>query len=109
MFECSFPRSGQTRLTESTLPKIGTPSQSPKPGGSHDIVSRRAGVIHVTTLDCESLALSHNAKLYCCSIYIKHPLLLLECKSEMLSLTLWPLMVMKLSTTHSYHTFRSSV
>jgi hypothetical protein len=41
--------------------------------------------------------------------YIMHPLLLLECRSEMLKRTLCPLIIMKLSTSHSYQTLRSSV
>jgi hypothetical protein len=41
--------------------------------------------------------------------YIIHPLLLLECRSETFKRTRWPPIVMKLSTSHSYQTLRSSV
>jgi hypothetical protein len=42
-------------------------------------------------------------------VYIIQPLLLLECRSEMLRRTRCPFTVRKLSTSHSYHTLRSSV
>lgn len=41
--------------------------------------------------------------------YIMHPLLLLECRSDTPSRTLCPSIMIKLSTSHSYQTFRSSV
>jgi hypothetical protein len=45
----------------------------------------------------------------CTNVYIMHPLLLLECKSVTPNRTRWPPIVIKLSTSHSYHTLRSSV
>jgi len=41
--------------------------------------------------------------------HIMHPLLLLECKSDTLSRIRCPPTTMKLSTSHSYQTLRSSV
>lgn len=43
------------------------------------------------------------------NVYIKHPLLWLECRSDTPILIRCPLTSMKLSTSHSYHTLRSSV
>jgi hypothetical protein len=43
-----------------------------------------------------------------CRVYIKHPLPLLECRSDTPKRIRCPSTVIKASTSHSYHTLRSS-